>query len=320
MIVLLSKDQSEYSTDQIMDWLAYKGAPYVRLNGEDFLTKASYKDGELSFSHFDIEDVTACWYRRSISEDYFDTLLAEANNSYQNSVELKNYLAREYKVLKGLFFKKMKDKHWLSHPSETIVNKLDVLRKASAVGLATPKTLVTPSKEALLAFREEVGPVISKPLGELAMFWEANRISSLKTCLVSEETFASLPDTFFPTLFQEKIEKQFEIRAFYLDGQYYPMAIFSQKDQKTAVDFRNYNLNYPNRTTPYKLPDTVVEKLNALVKSLRLTTGSFDLIKSTDGRFVFLEVNPIGQFGMTSKPCNYFLEEKIADYLMHHER
>jgi ATP-GRASP peptide maturase of grasp-with-spasm system len=303
-----------------MDWLEAKGASYVRVNGEDFLTNASYQDGELTFDTFDMEAVTACWYRRSISEDYFDELLQETDNSYQNSVELKNYLAREYKVLKSLFFRKMKDKHWLSHPRETAVNKLDVLDKARSVGLTTPSTLATTSKTALLTFIEELGAVISKPMGELAMFWEPHKLSSLKTCLLSEETIASIPDRFFPTLFQEKIEKQYEIRAFYLDGHYYAMAIFSQKDEKTAVDFRNYNVNYPNRTTPYLLPDEITAKLDKLVALLGMTTGSFDLIKDKQGDYVFLEINPIGQFGMTSKPCNYFLEEKIATYLMDHER
>jgi hypothetical protein len=34
------------------------------------------------------------------------------------------------------------------------------------------------------------------------------------------------------------------------------------------------------------------------------------------GEYVFLEVNPIGQFGMVSAPCNYNLEKKIAQYLI----
>jgi hypothetical protein len=40
------------------------------------------------------------------------------------------------------------------------------------------------------------------------------------------------------------------------------------------------------------------------------------MILTKDGRFVFLEANPIGQFGMTSKPCNFFLEREIALSLM----
>ena len=52
------------------------------------------------------------------------------------------------------------------------------------------------------------------------------------------------------------------------------------------------------------------------MKKLKLETGSLDFIKTTDDRLVFLEVNPVGQFGMVSSPCNYYLEKKIAEYLI----
>ena len=48
------------------------------------------------------------------------------------------------------------------------------------------------------------------------------------------------------------------------------------------------------------------------MQNIGLETGSIDMVFTKDGHFVFLEVNPIGQFGMTSKPCNYFLERELA--------
>jgi hypothetical protein len=52
------------------------------------------------------------------------------------------------------------------------------------------------------------------------------------------------------------------------------------------------------------------------MESINLNTGSLDFIKSSkDSNYYFLEVNPSGQFGMTSNPCNYNLHEKIANYL-----
>ena len=43
-----------------------------------------------------------------------------------------------------------------------------------------------------------------------------------------------------------------------------------------------------------------------------LDCGSIDLIYSVDETYYFLEVNPIGQFGMVSYPCNYNIEALIA--------
>jgi D-alanine-D-alanine ligase-like ATP-grasp enzyme len=51
------------------------------------------------------------------------------------------------------------------------------------------------------------------------------------------------------------------------------------------------------------------------MNKLDLNCGSIDMIVTPKNEYVFLEVNPVGQFGMVSYPCNYNLEKKIAEYL-----
>ncbi len=99
------------------------------------------------------------------------------------------------------------------------------------------------------------------------------------------------------------------------------MGIFSQNNSKTKEDFRNYDQNLPNRNVPIKLPLDIEGKLKKLMKKLNLNSGSIDLIYTIDNKYVFLEVNPVGQFGMVSFPCNYNLEKKIAEFLIkNHEK
>jgi D-alanine-D-alanine ligase-like ATP-grasp enzyme len=52
------------------------------------------------------------------------------------------------------------------------------------------------------------------------------------------------------------------------------------------------------------------------MKDLSLKTGSVDFILDQNDKYYFLEVNPIGQFGMVSYPCNYNLEKKVAYFLI----
>ena len=52
------------------------------------------------------------------------------------------------------------------------------------------------------------------------------------------------------------------------------------------------------------------------MNKLDLISGSLDFILDIEGDFVFLEVNPVGQFGMVDFPCNYGLHRKIAEYLI----
>jgi D-alanine-D-alanine ligase-like ATP-grasp enzyme len=56
----------------------------------------------------------------------------------------------------------------------------------------------------------------------------------------------------------------------------------------------------------------VEKKIYILMKRLGINSGSIDMVYTKDGRFVFLEVNPVGQFAQVSMPCNYFLEREIA--------
>ena len=94
------------------------------------------------------------------------------------------------------------------------------------------------------------------------------------------------------------------------------MAIFSQETKETMVDFRKHNNPHKSqRSVPYLLPDDLKTKLTQTMKELGLDTGSIDLIHAKDGNYYFLEVNPIGQFTMTSWPCNYYLEKLIATTL-----
>lgn len=126
---------------------------------------------------------------------------------------------------------------------------------------------------------------------------------------------AALPTTFFPTLFQTEIPKAYELRIFYLAGRCYAMAMFSQASRRTAIDFRRYSASEPTRSVPYRLTASQEANVRTLMDLLELDTGSLDMIVTPDDRYVFLEVNPVGQFGMTSAPCNYNLERLVAEHL-----
>jgi len=133
-----------------------------------------------------------------------------------------------------------------------------------------------------------------------------------RTSLVEDKYIDNLNESFFPSLFQKNINKDFEIRTVYLEGNFYSMAIFSQANEKTKIDFRYYNTKQPNRVSAFNLPKEIECKLNDLMKDLNLNFGSLDLIVDNKGDYYFLEINPVGQFGMTSTPNNFQIEKEVA--------
>jgi hypothetical protein len=46
-------------------------------------------------------------------------------------------------------------------------------------------------------------------------------------------------EALFHFIFQEKIDKDFEIRSFYLNGKLWSTAILSQNDEQTKIDHRS---------------------------------------------------------------------------------
>jgi len=195
-------------------------------------------------------------------------------------------------------------------------HKLIQLEQAYACNLNVPDYLITSNKEKLKLFLDQHQGVICKPLKNPLILEREGKSYITYTSHLDPVYVDKLPNS-FPSLYvQEEVKKVFEIRTFYFYGKCWSMAIFSQNSDQTVVDFRKYNSVKPNRTVPYNLPLSVEKQVTEFMNSMKLNTGSLDFIMSTTGELVFLEVNPEGQFGMVSVPCNYNIEKNIADKIV----
>lgn len=205
---------------------------------------------------------------------------------------------------------------WLNNPfSEENLNKIYVLNKAKDFGIKIPYSRIVSNKIEILKIMKNYPDLIVKPLSECIFLHTENDSFKMLTKKINKKDMKEIPEVFFPSLIQERIDKILEIRAFYFNDKFYSMAIFSQENKKTTEDFRNYDDDTPNRTVPYQLPITVEEKLILLMKFFKFRIGSIDLLLNKNNEYIFLEVNPEGQFGMVSYPCNYYLEKEIALYI-----
>jgi ATP-GRASP peptide maturase of grasp-with-spasm system len=329
MILIFSQSSLEPSTEEVMDWLEALGARCVRINGDDIEGRAALsfrvEDGEAAIGiaadgiELSLAEVGAVWFRRWLFErrhERSDVLDRPAADNHELHHQLRRHLGLESRRLSDLLYSCFDHLPWLSHPRRAGLNKLDTLRRAARAGLAAPATLVTTERESLRRFCAEHGTVITKPIGEVDAFVEGEVAHFLYTTPLGLAEIDALPERFAPSLFQERIEKAYELRVFFLEGGLHAMAIFSQGDPQTRADFRQYNHERPNRTVPYRLTPDLAQSLRRLMADLELETGSIDLLMARDGRAVFLEVNPVGQFGMVSHACNYPLERGIAETLI----
>jgi ATP-GRASP peptide maturase of grasp-with-spasm system len=327
MILILSREQVEVSTEDVIDWLQFYNATYRRINGEDLtdlydefsFTINNYKSKKNDF----INNINVIWFRRwHHFENIEKKIITEASGLDINNINsIGHHIKNEVGKLSDYFFSLFINKVWIDLPEYTKLNKLRVLNLAISSKLTIPKTIVTKNLNELREFYfENKQKIITKPISDVIYLSSGKNIYMMNTIRITDEMLNSCPLYFYPSLFQEEILKSYEIRSFYMFGQFYSMAIFSQKDNQTEVDFRNYNKDTPNRNVPYYLPKSIENKLLKLMKKLNLKHGSIDLIKSKNGKYYFLEVNPVGQFGMVSIPCNYYLEKLIAKKLIEYDK
>lgn len=330
MILIVSKEKLEPTTEEVMDWIASLGGSAVRLNGDNLYEPGSVavhiddRQVKMEFNRqaampLEQTDFRVGWFRRWSDRSYAEALAASDLPAALQSMS-ERILRSDENDLRDLLFSRLKVEHWLTERGKTSANKLQVLLAAREQGIEIPATLATGSRSDLLEFFRERKRIICKDLSYPFSYYQTTEFFKSMTVEIEEEDILDLPVHFYPGLFQQLIEKRYEIRIFYLDGQCYAMAIFSQLDAQTRVDFRNYNMEKPNRNVPYRLPEELEQKIDLLMRRLGLNNGSLDFIRALDGRYIFLEVNPVGQFGMTSYPCNYYLEKKVADYLVRRDK
>ncbi len=323
-MVLIISTNDEPSTDEVLKWLKCFNVSFLRINETDtvFVKEIVFTNGEASIlfevsgiGEVNSKEITAYWYRRGFIN--VGAVYQAANSLHRAAIS--QFVNQERFKVSEFFDYYFKDKiKSIGSVINADLNKLSVLFEAVKLGLKVPSSLISQRKSSISKFGGEDFqiPLITKAISNSFVLRNDTENVSHGTEELTWDNIVSKSELMDVGLYQTNIPKLFEIRSFYLHGKYYSMAIFSQKDATTKVDFRNYNSEKPNRTTPYKLPEDIEHKLTNLMNLLSLNTGSIDMIYSTDNHYYFLEVNPVGQFGMVSYPCNYYLEKRIAEYLI----
>jgi ATP-GRASP peptide maturase of grasp-with-spasm system len=338
---LIVTQDRDGSSDEVCSWFYKYGVPFKRLNLDSYKIIDRNNDLYLDYFNFDSIDIsipgekkvndenftekyTSIWYRRPSAD--LENMVIDQTESGLSRFLLHKIRSNQKSELRELysyiFNSSIQGSVILGNRLKTRVNKLEILSLANELGICIPRTKVVSMKSQILEFQKEVNnSLITKSLFEpiAAMDDDLKQVYMSYTNELTDSILDKIPNYFSPSLVQEKIEKDFEIRTFVMGENYYSMAIFSQNNEKTAVDFRRYDREKPSRNIPFTLPEELTIKIKKLLKRIGFNTGSIDIIKGKNGKYYFLEINSVGQFGMVSKPCNYNIEYHIYKYLTRDE-
>jgi glutathione synthase/RimK-type ligase-like ATP-grasp enzyme len=318
-MILLITNKDDVTTDFIVNHLNKVGANYYRLNTEYLLTSVSvnfdvYNNEYSLIDHkknkiINLSVVKSVYYRRPVLPQIKIDSLSDGENAF---------IVREIAYLLEGLYKILDDRFWISQVSSIreAENKVYQLRLARKIGLEIPASLITTSRVKAEAFLEHFkGDCIIKPI-------KNGRIDNHKNPMVVFTSPITCDDISLldgvkncPTYFQNRIEKTADIRVTVVGEKVFSAIIYSQEFKETMIDWRNgENINI--RHERIKLPSHIESKCIELINILGLNFGAIDFVLDKDMRYIFLEINPNGQWGWIEKRLGYNISSEIVRLLL----
>jgi len=310
-LILIVSTIADIATDAVVGALNKRGAAHVRINTEDlpFERTASlhYANADNDFAADAYGGTpSTVWYRR----------MRSPSRPHSMDQGIYDFCLRENRaaLLGGLL---ALETRWMSHPAAIWQAEFKPfqLRVAERIGLQIPPTIISNDPDAIRRMYTDFGPLIVKSAssGHLSI---GDQGFAIYTTRLAEEHLEFLDEArLAPSIYQKLIPKRFDIRVTCIgEEQLFAAAIHSQTDPAATIDWRQtINPNLPH--SKVDLPPSLVEQLRTLMRQLNLKFGCIDLIQTLDDDYVFLEVNPSGQWLWLDDQLELGISDAIASWL-----
>ena len=107
-----------------------------------------------------------------------------------------------------------------------------------------------------------------------------------------------------------------ELRVTVVGRRAFAASIDSNALERSQTDWRREGVALIDRWQPYALPADVERGLLGVMDALGINYGAADFVVTPEGRHVFLEVNPAGEFFWLERQNGLPISEAIADVLL----
>jgi len=320
-VLIITHTNDNDSIDRVAAAIREMGHQAVRFDTDLFPTEirlAAHVDGGgdrlilrlPDGTETDLSKVTAVWYRRfspggGIPGD-LDKQLRDAS------------LQETRRTLVGLFASL--DAFWID-PFETVkhaMNKQLQLKIARQMGLSIPDTLTTNDPAAVRRFADaHPDGIVTKMLSSFAVYDEEGNENVVFTNPVAAADLEEMEGLgLCPMTFQENVPKDVELRVTVIGRRVFAASIASQTEERATHDWRREGAKMIDRWQVHELPGELEERLLGLCDRLGLNYGAIDLILTPDGRYVFLEINPSGEWFWLEHYPGFPLARTLAEVLV----
>ena len=191
---------------------------------------------------------------------------------------------------------------------------------AVEVGFDIPDTCFSNRKSDIAQFAAGHDFLTVKPIDNsniwdeehgLEWVFYTNKIESSSIDEAPEEAFSQTV-----SFVQNYVEKAYELRVTVVGNSVFACKIDSQQltDDTGKIDWRQ-GYEHGMQQTAVQLPVEIAERCIEYLRRMGLNFGCFDFIVTPEGRYVFLECNPNGQWLWVELATGLQISEAIADFL-----
>ncbi|MER7168601.1 MvdC/MvdD family ATP grasp protein [Micromonospora sp. NPDC000207] len=320
-MILILTSPDDVHADAAEAELGRRGATWVRFDPADVPSRASLTvcvdDGRVTRTLVrhadpdtgsprvvDLDAVTAVWFRRPGTpvapahlDDPYATFVVEESRQFVGDV---------WETL---------DVPALPAPRPVVLRaqqKVRQLQLAVRLGFDVPATVVGNDPDAVLdLFGRTGGTLITKQVGLSAVGDELMRYTEP----VSHRDLVHVDGVrHCPFIAQARVPKRVELRVTVVGDRVFTAAVDSQRSNHARHDWRRQD----ERNTPwstYDLPEEVAARCVALTRLLGLRYGALDMIVTPDDRYVYIEINPSGQYLWVEEETGLPITAAVVDLL-----
>lgn len=318
--VLIISNKADVTSDFIVKSLKNQGVDYYRLNTEDLFKSVQCNfnfegnvfelyDNRLNIT-VDLLKINAVYYRRPE--------LPIVDNADLDKGE-RTFIRNEYIFFLEGLYKILRHALWVN-PVDAVrnaENKIYQLQIAKEIGFDTPKSLISSIHDNCINFIESKdNDCIVKPIKSGLINDNNNGVDKVVfTNYISPKNLTESNLNNFPNYIQEHIHKKGDIRVTVVGDEIFPAFIDSQKERNAVVDWRATSSFLEHKTI--EIPNRVRDQCIGITKRFGLIFSAIDLILDSNGNYIFLEVNPNGQWAWIETRLGYRISDAIINSLIH---
>ncbi len=327
-MILILTHNGDSTADMVITRLQSLGADFIRFNTEEFPQK-SFLELRMSGSDIrgkivinesaiDINSINSIWNRRPHKPKIDPRITNQA---------IRDWAAEESDQALKILWSLLSERFWMNSLEVNALldsNKWLQMRGAVEVGLRIPDSLITNISSDALAFCEEQNKTVAlKAIKQEVIRYADKRTTMIMTKRLGEaeitwDNFRGVALT--PSFLQQYVEKEKELRITVVGKKIFCCDINSQQTSGTKEDWRAHIITGKAPSLmPYDLPPSIERKCIELLERLRLPFGCIDMIITPEGEYVFLEVNPNGQWAWVEQKTGLPISDGIAHFLIEHD-